>query len=155
MRSKPSPRYAATVSKLARRSTTHTMSANGSRVSQMPSTSWRTKGRSPRGSDPMTSARGRARMRGVAPAGRGRAGEQRAVEDEALPEPVAKAPELLLVVQELPGQAVQRRADQERTGDGPELLPQARRDQRPVQHLAARLRFLRERRAFRAPQQRL
>src|SRR5262249_7407878 len=83
------------------------------------------------------------------------AGQQRTVEDEALPEPVAKAPELLLVVQEFPGQAVQRRADQERTADGPELLPQARRDQRPIQHLAARLRFLRERRALRAPQQRL
>ncbi len=83
------------------------------------------------------------------------ADEQRAVEDEAFPEAVAKAPELLLVVQELPGQSVQRGADQQRTRDGPQLLPQAWRDQRPVEHLAARLRFLREGEALRAAQQRL
>src|SRR5262249_59408664 len=72
------------------------------------------------------------------------AGEQWAVEHQALAEPVAQPPELLLVVQELPRQTVDRRADQERSRDASQLLAQPRRDERAVEHLAPGLCLLRE-----------
>ena len=86
---------------------------------------------------------------------RRRAREHRAVEHEALAERVAQPPELLLVVQDLPGEPVEGRADQQRTGDAAELLAQPGRHQGAVDHLSAGLRLLREAGALGAAEQRL
>src|SRR4029450_11092573 len=83
-----------------------------------------------------------------------RADQQGAVEYQALPERVAQAPELRLVVEQLPGQAVERGADEQRPADLSEFLAQAGWDEGAVEDLSARLRFLGEACALGAPQQR-
>ena len=87
-------------------------------------------------------------------AGRRAATGHRPVEYEPLAEGVAQAPELLLVVQELPRHAVQRRADEERAArDLAQLFAQPRRDQRAVEDLATGLGLLGEPGARGAAQQ--
>src|SRR5437667_1146144 len=145
MRSNPSFKYAVTASKVARAPLTQQMSAKRSSVSQMRSTSPWTNGRSPRGSEPTTSARGRERSGAPAVLASGRLIMIR------FPNRVAQAPELV-VVQELPGQPVERGADQERSREDLQLLA-ARGYEGPVQHRAPPARLLEEGGRLLAPQQ--
>src|SRR4029453_18863155 len=69
-----------------------------------------------------------------------RADQQGAVEYQALPERVAQAPELRLVVEQLPGQAVERGADEQRPADVSEFLAQAGWGEGAVEGRCARLR---------------
>src|SRR5207253_9483818 len=80
---------------------------------------------------------------------------ERAAHHDPLSDRVAQAPELLVVVQELPRDPVERGADEERPREGLPLIAQAGWDEGPVEHRAAPSRFVGENRRLLAPQQRI
>jgi hypothetical protein len=68
---------------------------------------------------------------------------------------MARPPEFVVVVQQLPRQAGERRADQERPRHRAQVLAQAGRDERTVEDAAAGARLVREAGACGAAQQRI
>ena len=80
---------------------------------------------------------------------------QRPVHDQPLAEAVAQAPELLVVVEQLPWHPVERGADEQRPVHGVEPRAQARRHERAVEHGAARSGLVGEAGALGAAQQRV